>query len=403
MPDYADWNMLTPLLATEEVIQRAHFIAGLEEQSNYAHVNRNATFWRRMRQCLDAVEPSLHAAVFALVSSTLYIPEDFRRATTRYLAYHISNHAKSHEIDLSHDINVFCVDHHKLGEELFDLGAEFRWKARADPRRAVNKQFQDVSALIAHVVRIEAVDELLADLMVSELVRQKLWVLLADNAYSGGSIRSDFERLCELRSILCRDTTPEVIIAVQVVTDQALDELSTLISPNLDYLMYALELDQRHRINSDECVLFRTDAMHRQVQSLCEWFAEVHFGAGLKSPANGPFGEAGHQARQQAYRDVQHTIEIHRKSGQYHANFAYGWKDGGYTIVDHRNSPTNSVPLLWYPVLDPDSDSNAVGRIHVAPYPRNSSRAGKVNKSLDDERMEIIRKRFGPDARGSGA
>ena len=98
------------------------------------------------------------------------------------------------------------------------------------------------------------------------------------------------------------------------------------------------------KINNKDCILFESKKIHSEAINLCDWFAENI----LK---------------------LDPDFDIMRsKSGD---NLNFGYKSCGLTLVDSKNCPTNSIPLLWYNNLDTDIKPKYKG-----PYPRVQSRKG---------------------------
>lgn len=204
------------------------------------------------------------------------------------------------------------------------------------------------------------------------LAYKKYWILLTDKVLSGQSLFTDIERYLQFREIIyrCFGRSPELHVFAQVFTNDAkqyeihgrtLDDFEKV------YIHYAIFFDEKMKINSDSCELFRGKELRDSTLELCEWFAENILS-----------------------KDTRFNI-MREKSRD---NLAFGYRRCGLTLVDFDNCPANSLPILWY-----TSDT------YVGPFPRVHSRLGtqirqpskdgwdKVNENFVEEIFAHLNKR----------
>jgi hypothetical protein len=175
-----------------------------------------------------------------------------------------------------------------------------------------------------------------------------------------------------------------VILCAQIITEQAILELRDSIQRNK--ILYGIKFDNSFRVNSDDCAMFRNRTTLLKVRKLCEWFGDTVFLKGVE-------------------KRFDERLRLHCSKGG-NKNYAYGWRDCGYTIVTEPNCPSNSVPLLYYtpfsiqdlPIMGADIKTSW----YLPPFPRTESReshqvsADKTNlsKISTDENIRMIQKAF---------
>lgn len=181
------------------------------------------------------------------------------------------------------------------------------------------------------------------------------------------------EKLTKVISLLFDRNAPTISLAAQLLTAQAEEELLNV--SGLSALYFGIRLDNKCRITHPSCSLFASRATLDAVRSLCEWFGQRYFPIQLSLPDTASLDN-----------DMARTLEKHRQDGG-DATFSFGWHDGGYTLVTHKNAPSNSLPLLWYPMMG--NQLALFGASFQPPFPRNPSRKLQLT-AQDKERMERV-------------
>ncbi len=370
----------------EAVIAKVQAIHELEAASRYEHVEGDARYWQRVLKALEFFPEPLHGAALAVFANVVYVGSAMLDESMRFLARSVADRCEGRGWAVPTDVHVFSTDDHGLAEDFYRLGSNCGWVARLDdgPLRTMRTVSQFLE-------KVETLPSAPADVVetVRLLLRKKLWVLLTDNTLSGGSVSADFGRLAELRDLLFGpdEARPHVGVLAQLATEEAVKQLGMTVNSDDRWLECGLVFDNSFKVNHPDCMLFAEASTGRQVIELCDWFATVFVPRQLVLGTSAANDLA-----------LQPTLQLHREAGG-DAQFKYGWRDGGYTIVTHRNCPTNSIPLLWYPMLGSRWESgkepqehNLVGanKFYAPPFRRDPSRLKQLRRG-DSERLGRIR------------
>lgn len=362
-------NELAQFFNNEDIILRLHFLHQLEKAYPYHH-RRTADYWTRVLQTVEhSVPPRLRDAAFAILASVIYFPDPQIDEVVRSLAGDVAERCSELGIAIPDEVHIFALDHPELINKFYDLGSDAGWRNRMD--QILQRPFRMASDLVKAINRVPKTSR--DDInLIRDALCKKAWVLVTDNALSGGSALSDIQRLRELIGLFGGEERPTLLIAAQIITSQALELLRKEVIQ--EDVLWGLQFDSRFRVGQPECAMFRDVALRQQVEQLCEWFGYKHFAHTLLPDLPG------------CHPTLETTLTIHRKQGA-RQDFAYGWLDGGYTLVRQSNTPTNSLPLIWYPTtaITPDLF------VHAAPFARNPSREAQLT-SGDSQKMNQIRK-----------
>lgn len=341
---------------SEDIVARIHFLTKLEEAAPYHH-RSGGNYWTRIQESLASFPPEHRYGALALFGSVVYLPDMLLDETVSTLAADIGDICSASNISLPGEAHVFAVDHPGLLDLLYDRGEKHGWTGRLDQSLQRNiRTVQDMLRLAGAVLAPKPDEARVQELR--DLLHKRMWVLLTDKALSGGSVKSDATRLDAIRELSCAGSRPAVLVAAQVLTVRALEELKGVGSGEP---LGGLLFDSQFSINSEDCGLFRNSSTLEAVRRFCDWFGTKFFGIEFFGRPWLPKG-----ARRSDFRP---TVERHRSLGGL-ANFAYGWRDCGFTIVCEDNAPTNSVPVLWYPTVGMKPDLF----LREAVFPRNDSR-----------------------------
>lgn len=375
------WNLDDEFYDEEDIVAKVHYIQELTTKNPY-HGWRGETpnFIQRIEHAIDSIPPKYKKATLALFANTIYLPRSLLDEAWRESAHELIKHTGWSPTSGFHDALFIAVDN---GGLVTDFSHIESISGRED--NDVNPGYSTLSELIDAMhswVGWKNKPEGIPILKKLNSVRTKrLWVILTDNAISGGSTKSDVEKLLQVRDILCcdgqltPDTDPSIVICAQIITDQAVDEISALL--HRERIFYGIRFDDRFRINLEACALFSSEDTLAEVRSLCEWFGNAYFLVNTD-------------------RRFEKRLREHRERGG-QSNYAFGWRDCGYTIVTQQNCLSDSVPVLYY---TPPSDLSATQVIpapYSPPFPRTESR--ETHETSDDrEKLKLLRTREYTDA-----
>ncbi|MEU2030769.1 phosphoribosyltransferase-like protein [Nocardia amamiensis] len=331
------WRSLySRAVAEEDLIAGLHRIELIEEFSPYRQ--HQVPYFTRVERSLNQLPPRFRDAALAVFANVVYLPSQLLDATFGYLWHAVIESARHAGRDVPNsfdDIHVFEVDPSGLAPRFAQLNA-LSGRLNADR----NSRISDVqSALTALTNVLDLPDsdpgkEARHDLRL--IASKKHWIVLTDKALSGQSLVGDIERFVQLRRLLNAWTPqcdPHIYVCAQVMTADAQYYLGkdTSLLPEWHEisLLHALLFDERAKVNSAECEIFATPRMHDEVRELCEWFATNLLIADRSL----------------------HTIIARSKDGM-----AYGYRGCGLLLADAFNTPTNSLPILWYSTVDSEAD-----------------------------------------------
>lgn len=336
-----DTDKLVTLYAREDIVAKIQIVDELEK--GYRHTP-HFPYWSRVQKALEAIPEEHKEAAISVFANVVYLPDKLIDEIMLNLTHDTAEWCKSHGIRVPHDVHFFAVDHPFLVEEFYRIGD---WSGRLDqiPQRFVNL----VSELLQKVEDLPS-SNMENKALTRGVFQKKVWVIVTDNALSGGSLKSDIEKLQKLQILLGRNSV-EIVVCAQVITEQATKAIESL-PRKIKNIFYGLRFDNRFRVNNDECKIFNELKTIEAVRRLCEWFGQKYFS---KEKITGTAFEK--------------TLKKHTRMGGHH-NFAYGWLDGGYTIVAEKNCPSNSIPTLWYP----DTTEELSFESYRPPFRRGPSR-----------------------------
>jgi hypothetical protein len=352
----------------EMIIPKINSIVDLERIDPYPYVSDN--YWTRIKKSLNYIETLTRStghqdylfAALALFANVLYIPTSILIDVWRY---HLWQLKKEYSLDKDN-----IMDKALLLAEDFHLVIDFLHYNNISGRLDTDKQprtprIGDIAAYILLYTCLsrmkvsenknDSLNKLVCKLKdLKEILDRDYWILLVDNSLSGTSLKSELEKICKLRDLINQDAN--IIVLVQIITSDALKVIECLIKQSNINLIKGIYLDNKFKINSEECELFNKHETREKVQELCKWFD----------------------------KEILSNDKIYGKDGQWkdfrsENGFAYGFHDSGLTLVT-LNCPSNSIPLLWY--NNPD--------VYVGPYPRVESRMSQ-QKSPDSYLLDVLK------------
>lgn len=361
----------------EDIIAKIQYLENQTSRHQYLLWGNHANpFSARVTSAIQALPEEHRKAALALFANIVYVPKPILDEAWREVAFTLEKlYVNGYSPDFR-DSFYFAVDNPGLVTNFSHIAG---LKGRED--HDVNPGFNSVSDIIDRLYnlvekRYESAD--IKDIII--LMKKKNWVILSDNSISGGSLISDVKKLLRIKSILFPSgliplyaktlttfSPPELFVGVQIITEQAFSELDEIIPANK--VAYGLKFDDTVRISSDKCKLFRSEETLKSVRNLCEWFGNKYF-------------------LNQTDLNFRKRIEIHVNNGG-KENYAYGWKDCGYTIVTQDNALSNSVPIIYYtPPMKLDSENEQIEG-YIPPFSRVESRVSHTTSQDKDKLREV--------------
>jgi len=332
----------------EEITQKINAINDLEKLDPYPHYLARDDYWERIERACQYIPSDYRYYALALFANVIYIPSIILDEAWRYGLRELNRLYGLNEENLLNEalllegdsglIRRFCHSNNIKGRLDFDK----------QPRSSRIGDLAKDYLLSRCNISKELKDRL--DKEVSKFLERRFWILLVDNALSGTSLSSELNRILKLSEI----TNPEaeIIVLVQIMTSDASKKVEDEIKNKTRVkIIRAIYLDEKFKINSENCQLFKSKDTLKGVQKLCEWFANEILS-----------------------KDKNYDSTRNLSGG----DLRYGFKNSGLTLVT-PNCPSNSVPLLWY--YRPP--------YYEGPYPRVESRITQT-RSLDQEIVDYL-------------
>lgn len=355
----------------ERVVAGLHAIEALERVSAYQPKIKGFdasqdSYFVRVKNALRHLPAEKCDPALAVYANAIYIPDRIMSSTHAYLWRCVRERwAMEHAADsslLSNDIHLFSVDEPKLIKN-FCLQNDITGRLNDNKFPRINS----VTAAREHLDRIRTAsdDAEIEDVArkLEAVARKKLWLVLSDKVMSGQSLVGDLRRIGKFRSILHEwsGMSPTIYIGAQVSTCKAEKSLESLDDDMIYYS--AIRFDERSMVNCDECELFSSESIRRDVLDLCEWFDEAYLSKDEKLA----------------------TIRSKSQDG----SLSFGYNATGITFVDSENAPSNSLPILWH--SQPGGYMGPFVRIHSreGEEAATSTEAEGWNR-VDSARTEIL-------------
>lgn len=354
MSDYANsyWTSLSQSrVDIDRVIAGLHNVELLEGMTPYAL--GSGPYFPRVVQAMEQLPQRHWDAALAVFGSVIYIPSQFLTSSMQYLWWSVRRREDDALASNGDDVMIMEVDQDGLAPDFARLnGLSARLNAAVHPR------LHDVQRLrfaLGHVLHGTSAEREHASGQLRLAAQKRVWIVLTDKALSGQSLLGDLRKIVFVRDLLIEafGSTPAIHVAAQITTSTAEAGVAQWLDSHAARgveLHSAIRLDDRARVGNSACGLFDART-HDMVLDLCQWFdAEV------------------------VSRD--RSLDTFRARSE--GSLALGYKQTGITLVDHRNAPTNSLPLLWFDSEDPGASFEA-GRArptYRGPFPRIHSRRG---------------------------
>jgi hypothetical protein len=170
-------------------------------------------------------------------------------------------------------------------------------------------------------------------------------LLIEDYTFSGGTIKSDIERLIKFIEIVFKPyekeiknkgyELPKFFILVPLATEEAINKIVKATAPFRDYIdnpISGYKLDNEYRAlydipyNIQELKNILGDGLFKYLKHSLEYFHKEY-----------------------AHKYWEEETNIKSRVNLREEDCIYGFAKGAWTVVTYRNTPNNSLPPLWYP------------------------------------------------------
>lgn len=356
------WRRLSESpIDVDRVVAGLHNVELLEGMSNYPQ--RRPPYFPHVAAAIDQLPREHWDAALAVFGAVIYVPKVFMDEAMRYLWWALRTTAERRGTQVSPaatDLHLLEVDSDSLVPDFARVNA-----LSARLNAAVHSKLNEVQKLRAAVAGLRSRSAAERDFSRGQLRligQKKAWLVLTDKALSGQSLVGDLQRIAFTRELVaeCVGSRPQLYVGAQIMTSSAETAVAAWArESNVEDLtvLSAIRLDERARVGSPECALFDSRRTHDAVLALCDWFdAEV----------------------------VARDASLNRFREHSDGSLALGYKQTGLTLADAKNTPTNSLPLLWFDSTDPDAIYEREPYPYVGPFPRTHSRRGEEQPKLSE-------------------
>ena len=317
------------LLERENLIGRLKLIELLERQSPYREMQDRVE--RRFSQALTAIPHEFLEPALAVFSSTLYLTKQMLEDAWRFVwSAFCREIAGPPGFD---DLLVLELDRDLLRDDFYRANSIVG-------RLQDNLPVRSTHDIIDTLMQLES-DRISPELraILPSVMKRPYWVLLIDLSMSGSSAISEIARLHHVRELLFPTEKITICALIQVVTEPAAKELQRAGAQ----FVAAIEIPQSCALNTGSYSLVTDPALVAKMKELCTWFGRTHV-----LPTDYRLARL---TREHGVLDI--------------ANFGFDAK--GRNIESYKNTPNNSLPILWF---RPPDDS------YRPPFERIDSRIG---------------------------
>ncbi len=353
-------NISLDLLESQHLIGRLKLIELLERQSKFRNSKEHVE--RRFSQALKSLPPDFSQPALAIFGSILYITEQMLDNAWIFLFSELKRKIQPFpELD---DIIILELDRDVLRDDFYRANSLVG-------RLQDNLPWRSSSDIIDVFMQLEG-GQIAPELTesFSRFLKRRLWILLIDLSISGTSAMSEISRLHQIHSIFSKKRNVNIVALIQVATEEVVRLLD---SSDYDYVC-AIKIPKYCALNDPTYNLISDHSVINEMKELCKWFAE------------------------NIVLSTEYRIAKLSKEQNDPDIAAFGFGKKGWNIVTYKNTPNNSLPLLWF---RPPNNS------YLPPFERIDSRIGASwpgrkewlkrvtgNKKLKKHIIEILSKKL---------
>lgn len=296
------------VLEAEHLIGRLKTIELLERESPYRNVPERVD--HRFAHAMKAIPAELRTAALATFGSVKYMNRSLLDDAWRYLWTSLDTSVR--RLPTLTNIVFLELDRDQIRDDFFRANAlagrlqdNFPWRSA-----------HDITDALMNLEKGELRPELGQELIT--YLGRELWILLIDISLSGTSAVSEIRRLTTLRSKFFPHAKGRTLALIQVATEDAL----AAINSEGHEAKAAVHIPRSWALADPQYSIISDPTLVADMRSLCAWMAECHV---LKSD----------------YR-LSQLARVDPNVG------LYGFGGRGWPVVMHRNTPNNSLPVLWF-------------------------------------------------------
>jgi hypothetical protein len=298
------------MLESQKLVGKFKLIELLERQSPYRGFKTRVE--RRFSQAISYFPGEYQEAALSLFGTTFYIPEMMMADTWKYL-WQVFTEKVGRRLSVE-EFLILELDRDQLRDGFYRSNAII---GRLQDNLPIRSSSDIIDALM-QIGNGNTNPELSS--AIRGMLSKQYWLLLMDLSISGSSGFTEINRLKEIRSLFFPDRSIKFIALIQIATDRALEILNRTESD----IISAITIPESCALNSQFYDLITDDDLILSMRELCKWFGEE-----VILPS---------QSRLSLISEKAENLDI----------LYYGFGGMGWNIVTHRNTPNNSLPLLWF-------------------------------------------------------
>jgi hypothetical protein len=297
------------LVESENLVGRLKLIQFLEKQSPYREMPEGVE--TRISQSLEMLPSEFKQAGLAIFGSTYYVPKQMLHDAWNYL-WRTFGRMGGHFPRIEECL-VLELDRDLLRDEFYSANSLVG-------RLQDNSPFKSASDILETLMAIEA-DTISPELKTTlKVLERPYWILLSDLSLSGTSVASEIQKLEQTHRLLFPSKVPNITALIQIITEPAKLEIK---KRNGTYIA-ALNIPVSCALNSSKYSLISNSLLVAKMRELCQWFGQKHV--------------LSTDYRLSKLSVLENNPDI----------ASYGFGAMGWNIVTHKNTPNNSLPILWF-------------------------------------------------------
>lgn len=305
----AHTTMLDPrLLEDEHLVGKLKLAEMLERTSPYREMATPTE--HRIAAAFGAIPEHLQQAALAIFANILYIPKQMMNDSWAYVWQNYLSSLPS--VPAFEEFLFLELDRDQIRDEFYRANNLFGRLQDNLPWRSMHDIIDGLMAL-----EQRRLDEDLARQFV-QLLSRKHWVLLVDLSLSGTSAASELARIAAVHSLWEDERVSRPVALLQLATEEA----STVLASGEHDFRRGIVVPNCFALSKPDYSLVRDIALVQQMREVCRWFARTHVQS------------SGYRLADMSRTDEDVAV--------------YGFGKSGWNVVTHKNTPNNSLPILWF-------------------------------------------------------